>query len=103
MEDYKELEKHIREQGNTDYIDCMFEACERVGLKEVVIYSDGRQDYHGEMDIHVEAKLNDVDFYYYLRQDYGSCSHCDWIESVGEEEITTEYVKYLKEAMEDLK
>jgi len=86
-----------------EYIDCMFDACKIVGLTDVVIYSNGREDYQGEMDIHVEANLNGVAFYYYLRQDYGSCSYCDWLEGSGSHEVVEKYVDDLKEAIGSLK
>ena len=100
--DYKELNIYYEKTNEYDneYIDCMFEAAKAVGITDVVIYSDGRTDYQGEMDIHLEGKLNDIDIYYYLKQDYGSCSYCDWLERVGEKNVIAEYIKYLKEALD---
>ncbi len=99
--DYRLLEKHTEfDSKYADYVDQMFKACYEVGLTDVVIYCDGREGYQGDMDIHVEAKLNGVDVYYYLNQGYGSCSYCDWIQHEnGEEEVKQEYIKNLKEAL----
>ena len=77
----------------------MFEAAEAVGMTDVVIYSNGREDYQGEMDIHLEGKLNGLDVYYYLKQDYGSCSYCDWLEQAGKKSVIDEYIENLKEAL----
>jgi hypothetical protein len=99
--EYKTLEKHTG-SNEYGYINCMFDACKKVGLKDVIIYSDGYEYYEGTMDIHIEAKLNDYEFYFYLRQDYGSCSYCDWLQDVGVDEVVNKYVKDLKEAIDSL-
>ena len=102
--DYHSLEKRttIENEEYMDYIDCMLEACSDVGLKNVTVYSNGREGYAGDMDIHVEAKLNGNDFYFYLRQEYGSCSYCDWLEGSGSDEVVEKYVNDLKEAIGSL-
>lgn len=100
--DYKKLDVYYEKNQEyfNEYIDCMFEAAEAVGMTDVVIYSNGREDYQGEMDIHLEGKLNGLDVYYYLKQDYGSCSYCDWLEQAGEKSVIDEYIENLKEALD---
>jgi hypothetical protein len=100
MEDYKQLTCYTKLGKWHDYIDCMIIACQKVGLTDIKVYSQGETDYQGDMDIHVEAKKGQEEIYYYLRQNYGSCSYCDWLQNVGEERVIEEYIEYLKEALD---
>lgn len=102
--DYHKLKKYtevdLANKIYLDYPECMVVAAMRLGLTDVVVYSGGTEDYYGEMDIHLKAKRNGKDIYFYLRQEYGSCSYCDWLDSVGEEKVIDEYIKNLKLALE---
>lgn len=102
--DYHKLEKYteanLANKSYLDYPDCMLLAAIQLGLTDIVVYCGITGEYSRKMDIHLEAKLNGKNVYFYLRQDYGSCSYCDWLEGAGEEKVINEYVKNLKLAFE---
>lgn len=112
MSEYKKLPIHKYDKSNIYfkcYIDCLFEAGVRVGFKpqNMVIYSRGKKGYTGEMDIHFEGLLNGDEVYIFIRQNYGSCSYCDWLESVYLKdheltEIVDEYEKQIRMVLADI-
>jgi hypothetical protein len=100
MKEYKEFEVISQETDfSGGYEGCMLNACEELGLTDIKVYYDGYGGYSGTLDIHVEAKYKGKNIYYYLSQDYGSCSYCDWLEGSSDEEVIEKYKEYLKEAL----
>lgn len=83
------------------YAYCLLQASINIGVKNPkVYYHDDDPSYQGVEDLHLEGKYNGRKVYFYLRQSYGSCSYCDWLEGVGSGEVIAEYEKQLKNAFD---
>lgn len=80
-----------------DYADCLLQASKNIGVKNArVYYNDEDPGYEGAEDLHLEGVFEGRKIYFYLRQYYGSCSYCDWLQNAGEDEVIQEYEKQLR-------
>jgi len=78
------------------YADCLLQASKNIGVKNARVYfNDEDPGYQGVEDLHLEGVFEGRKVYFYLRQSYGSCSYCDWLQSSGDEEVIQEYEKQL--------
>ena len=92
----------IKEDWDYDYPTCLLKAAQEMGMTNLnVIVVNARPTYHGIMDMVLTAN-NGQDIMFYLRQDYGSCSVCDWLERSGSREVIEEYKKQIKHFLEEL-
>jgi len=102
-EHYKSFDRITEELDVKDYEDCMFIACKRLGMTNInVYYQYDNFGSGGFGDLHVEATFKGQPVYYYLKQQYGSCSQCDWLQGSGEEDVINLYIEYVKEALAQL-
>ena len=97
------MEKYNRDDiyNQIDYIQIMIKACV-LHIKDVEVYYDIEGSYEGTINMKITGVYKNKKVELSYRQDYGSCSYCDWLQAVGEEEVFKHYKKEINHLLDEL-